>query len=230
VYACCDITYFRKYGFNFLNSFARNAAGESLLHLHVLDPDARFAEMLGMTVEKLGLANIVASVSVSPPEHRTGVTRNVYYSCCRFLHLPGLLERYAKPVICVDIDAVFEASVSGIADFASRFDLALTPRSSAHSPWLDIPAGVVVANPNPSSMGYFKLVRRYLLDFAGRGTMPWHLDQVALYCVNRMLQRFASAPDIGWLPKAVCDSIWQIGHNYDWLLKQPRFTRYSIGS
>jgi hypothetical protein len=134
------------------------------------------------------------------------------------------------PVMCVDIDTIFEAPVAEIAGFASRFDLALTPRGSMHSPWLDIDAAGIVANPSHRSASYFGLVRKYLLDFAGRGIMPWHLDQVALYCVNRMLQRFATAPRIGWLPRSVSGCLWHIGHNYDRSLGDPRFTRYSLGS
>ena len=44
------------------------------------------------------------------------------------------------------------------------------------------------------------------------------------------MQRFSTAPDVGWLPRPVCECLWQIGHGYDRSLKDPRFTRYSFGS
>ena len=227
VLVCCDATYLRKYGFNFVHSFEANAAGGNLLHLHVVDPTSDTAAMLEKIGAELHPANLTVTVSGSPAGIRSGVARNVYYSCSRFLLLPQFVAKYAIPIVCMDIDAIVEGSLDGVVDWASRFDVTFVRREPPHSPWLDVSAGIVAAAPSARSRGYFERVRNYLLDFMDRGIAPWHIDQAALYCVYRMMGRFDAPPDVGWLPQAVRDRVWQIGHSHDRNLLAPRFTRYS---
>ena len=227
VLACSDSRYLLKYGFNFVNSFERNASGGKLLHLHVVDPERESMAMLERIRKELRPASLAVTLSESPGGMRDGVRRNVYYSCSRFLLLPQLLGRYAVPIVCVDIDAIVERSLDDAVDWASSFDVALTRREPLHSPWLDISAGLVIANSSAPSVSYFERVRSYLLDFMERDAMPWHVDQSALYCVLRMMGRYDVAPQVGWLPQLARDCVWQMGHSYDRNLLDARFTRYS---
>lgn len=227
VLVCSDSGYLLKYGFNFVNSFERNASGGKLLHLHVVDPEKESMAMLEKIRKELRPVSLAVTVSASPPGVRGGVRRNVYYSCSRFLLLPQLLAQYAVPIVCIDVDAIVENSLDGAVDWASRFDVALARREPLHSPWLDISAGLVVANPSVASGSYFERVRNYLLDFMERDAMPWHVDQAALYCVLRMMERYDVAPKVGWLPQSARDCVWQMGHSYERNLFDARFTRYS---
>ena len=56
--------------------------------------------------------------------------------------------------------------------------------------------------------------------------MPWALDQLSLYCVLKMMERFDTAPTVSWLPREVQAVTWQIGQAYDYKLSDVRVRRY----
>lgn len=254
VVACCDARYFAKYGFNFVNSFAHNAAGDSLLHVHVVDPDAELDVILGRLARKTPPADVLVTTEVSPFAGKPiNLAAHTYYSCSRFLHLPGFLARYRKPIVCIDIDAIVEGSFQELVAATARSDVGLTRREPLHSPWLDIVADLVVANATAGAARYFELVRDYILYFIGRGELKWHLDQAALYCVLRLLEHHGAAasaplparllrrilpalppplpapPRVKWLSPSAAGPVWQIRHSNDARLADARFTRYSFG-
>ena len=251
VLACCDSAYLAKYGYNFVSSFAHNAARDALLHLHVIDPPADLDRTIGQLARELPPADLLVTVEDSPFAGKAlGQVAHTYYACCRFLHLPGLLARHRKPIVCLDIDAIIEQPLRALVAAGAGGDVVLTRREPSHSPWLDIPAGLVVANATTGAARYFELVRDYVLYFMGRRQFKWHLDQAALYCVLSMLERYGDnhrgmlqrwlgrllpalsprlprPPKVTWVSSSADGPIWQIGHSYTRRLEDPRFTRYS---
>jgi tetratricopeptide (TPR) repeat protein len=245
VLVSCDAKYFVKYGFNFVNALARNAREASVLHLHLLDGDADSDAMLGRVVHEIAPGNLRVTTEVSSFGAGANVAAHTYYSCARFLQLPALLDQYQCPVISIDVDAIVERPLGDLVSQVQG-DAGLVRRRPSHSPWLEIPAGLVIAMPSPRGRSYFELVRNYVLLFMRRGQFRWHLDQAALYCVLRMLEaspartgllgalrkrlsgsRALAAPRVTWIPEGSLAGIWQIGHEYDASLGDPRFTRYS---
>ncbi len=230
VMSCCDSVYLRKYGASFANSFAQNAARENLLHLHVLDPDDQFADYLSWLVGHIDLPRFRITTERSPlKKNADRVTRTTYYSCGRFMQMSRLLTDYGRPIVCFDIDATLQAPVQRLIEHTHGKDLGLIQREPPDSPWLDVVANIVVANPTAQSSRYFELVRNYVQYFMHRGKLFWHLDQIALYCVLKMMGRYAMAPQVAWIKTELRKTLWHIGQSYGDKMKDERYSRYVLG-
>ena len=129
VAACCDARYFYKYGVTFMNSYAQNAAGGKLLHLHILDPEEGFAAHLETLIAQLGLRNVVATYEYAPVDEEPDFNlRRTFYSCARFLRMAALLAHYQKTIACFDIDTVFEAPLDELVGSVGGADIGLVRR------------------------------------------------------------------------------------------------------
>jgi tetratricopeptide (TPR) repeat protein len=231
VTAVCNAEYFYRYGGSFVNSYAQNAARRNAFHLHVMDPDAGFETRLRALLDRVKLPGIAVTTETTPAVVGSApAARKTWYSCGRFLQFPALLRKYGKPVICLDIDMVFESGVEDIVACAGGKDIALRPRSPIDSPWLDCVANIVVANPTPAAMRYFTLVGNYIQHYARRGMLHWMIDQIALYCVLHMLRRFSAPPAVAWIPEGLQQRLWHLGHAYGHKLEDERFTKYAVPS
>ena len=95
----CNPPYVRKYGFPFIRSFAAQGRGDSLLHLHIYDPDNTILGEVQEVISRSGLASYTVTTEASPfPAHETK-QRKAYYACGRLVHLPAWLDQYACPVL-----------------------------------------------------------------------------------------------------------------------------------
>jgi tetratricopeptide (TPR) repeat protein len=229
VMACCDAQYFYKYGVTFVNSYAQNAARSKLLHLHVLDPDEGFAGYLETLIARVRLRNIAVTYEYAPIDEAPDFNlRRTFYSCARFLRMSSLLAHYRATIACFDIDTVFEAPVDDMLARLSAVDVGLIEREPADSPWLDIVANVVIARDTAAARRYFSAVGNFIRHFVGRGKLYWHLDQIALYCVLKMMQRFDVPPRVGPLALSARAAVWHIGNPYAYRLKESRVARYQL--
>ena len=228
VAAVCDVRYFYKYGATFVNSFAQNAGQGKLLHLHIVDPDARFPEHIDAVLARCPRQSIGVTCERSPIEESRHHARRTYYSCVRFLRMGWLLEHYRTTVACFDVDTVFETPLAGLLASVGDADVGLIQREPIDSPWLDVVANLVVANDTERTQRYFAAVERYIRHFVARDKMFWHLDQIALYCVLRMMGRFAEPPRVCWLTAASRAAVWHIGNPYAFRLDDERVARYRL--
>ena len=229
VMACCDAQYFYKYGVTFVNSYAQNAAHGKLLHLHLLDPDEGFAGYLEALIARLNLRNVAVTYEYAPIDEAPDFNlRRTFYSCARFLRMGALLAHYRGTIACFDIDTVFEAPIDDMLARLESVDVGLIQREPADSPWLDIVANVVIARDTAASSRYFSAVGNFIRHFVGRGKLFWHLDQIALYCVLKMMQRFDSPPRVGPLARSARAAVWHIGNPYAYRLKESRVARYQL--
>jgi len=200
-----------------------------LLHLHILDPDREFASHLGKLVARLALSNIAATYEYAPMDDSADFNlRRTFYSCARFLRLNSLLAHYGTTVACFDIDTVFESPLDDMMAGLGNDDVGLVRREPRDSPWLDIVANIVIARNTQPAVRYFSAVSSYIRHFLRRGKLYWHLDQIALYCVLKMMERFAQPPRIGWLAPDARAAVWHIGSPYDFRLEDERVARYQL--
>ncbi len=224
----CDARYLRKYGASFINSFAQNAARDKRLHLHILDPDADIQGFVdGLTVNHALGGRVAVTTEASPPTLATDDNRRkTFYSCARLFHINRLLDRYRTTIACFDIDTVFEAPLDGmLTALREGYDIGLIEREPPDSPWLDIVANIIVANPTAMARRYFAAVGNFVGHFSARGEWFWHLDQIALHCVLKMMERYDRRPAVGRIAQDDA-AIWHIGHAYDFKLEDSRFRRY----
>ena len=70
-------------------------------------------------------------------------------------------------------------------------------------------------------------MKNYALRYLRQEPAAWLVDQSALYCVLRMLERFATAPSVAWVHAERHACLWHIGHAYDYLLNDSRFRQYA---
>lgn len=229
VLACCDQVYFQRYGANFVHSYRQVATETSLLHLHIVDPAPGLAETVRNLAHRVGLGGVALTTELAPLGDGVGAgARKTYYSCARFLQMPHFLARYRRPIVCLDIDAVLEASLATIVQFARGADVALSRREPRLGPWVDVCAGMVAAEPTDAGLRYFELVRNFILHFKEQDALHWHLDQVALYCVALMMHRYLGNLRVAWIPPELQASAWQIGHGFDFRPESERFTRHNV--
>lgn len=224
----CNPPYVRKFGFAFLRSYAKHAPGTGALHLHIYDPDQTIIDEVRALTLECGFANLLVTTEVSPFPLERPLQRRAYYACGRFVHMGYWLKHYARPVLSLDVDFIVEARLDTIVAAAAGADLALNPRVPIDSPWLDIIANIIVANPTPAALGYFSAVRNYVMTMLEREPESWLVDQSALYCVLVMMRRYAAEPSIVWLSSAAAQGrLWHMGHAYEHLLLDPRYRKYA---
>ena len=229
VAAFCDAQYFYKYGVTFVNSYAQNAACHKLLHLHILDPEDGFAAYLEALIARLQLRNIVVTYEYAPVDEEPDFNlRRTFYSCARFLRLAALLRHYGRTIACFDIDTVFEAPLDDLIGGAGAADIGLVRRDPPDSPWLDIVANIVIANDTVHALRYFSAVENFIRHFVGRGKLFWHLDQIALYCVLNMMERFDAPPRVAPIDLSASGAVWHIGNPYEYRRTEFRVARYQL--
>jgi tetratricopeptide (TPR) repeat protein len=227
VLVSCNPDYARKYGMPFLRSYAEHAQAHDLLHLHIVDADARIVDEMLDVAARSGLDKFAVTVEESPfPVHEVQ-RRRAYYACARLLHLPYWLESYKLPILSLDVDFIVESPVEVLFESVAGHDMCLNARRPIDSPWLDVIANVIVANPTPRAREFFEGVANYAHALLEREPKAWLVDQTSLYCVLKMRGRFGSRPSVKWLPQAHQSGLWHIGHGYDYLLEDPRFRRYA---
>lgn len=223
----CNPPYARKYAAPFLRSYAARACTGDLLHLHIPDPDLTIVDEMVEVADHAGLDRITITSETSPfPDHEVQ-QRRAYYACARLLHLPYWLELYQVPILLLDVDFIVERPLDVLFEAGRGHDVCLNARHPIDSPWLDVIANVIVANPTPAARRYFGAVAHYALAHVTSEPQAWLVDQAALYCVLRMFARFGTAPAVRWLPEAHKSGLWHIGHLYDHHLNDPRFQRYA---
>jgi fermentation-respiration switch protein FrsA (DUF1100 family) len=129
--------------------------------------------------------------------------------------------------LSLDVDFIVESPLEGLVAAAGDADVGLNARDPGDSPWLDVIANVIVAQPTPAARTYFNAARNYALEYLAREPDAWLVDQSALYCVLKMLERFATPPAVAWIPAEAQNCLWHIGHAYDHLLDDPRYRKYA---
>ena len=215
----------------FRSSFADHAPDRGLLHLHVYDPDDAIIEEVRNEVARSRLKRFVLTTEQSPFPATRPLQRRAWYACGRLVHMNRWLAQYARPILCLDVDFIVEGGLSGLVAKAKGVDVALNPRVPIDSPWLDIIANIIVANPTPAAIAFFSAVSNYALATLEREPDSWLVDQTAMYCVLAMMRRFAREPAIAWLaPDAAEGLLWHIGHAYEHLLDDPRYRKYATAS
>lgn len=225
----CDPPYVRKFGVPFLRSFADHAPDRGLLHLHVYDPDDGIVGEVRQEVARSGLKRFVLTTEHSPFPAERPFQRRAWYACGRLVHMSRWLAQYARPILCLDVDFIVQSGLSELVAKAQGVDMALNPRVPMDSPWLDIIANIIVANPTPAAIAFFSAVSNYAMAMLEREPESWLVDQTAMYCVLAMMRRFAREPAIAWLaPDAAEGLLWHIGHAYEHLLDDPRYKRYAV--
>jgi Tfp pilus assembly protein PilF len=223
----CDPVYMRKHGFAFIRSFAEHAQGNNLLHVLVYDADDGLVAETREVARRAGLARMAISTERCPFPRNEAQQRRSYYACGRLLHLPYWLEHYQRPVLSLDVDIIVKGRLDLLVDAAAGSDLALNRREPIDSPWLDVIANIIIANPTAAARRYLEAVGNYALHYIEREGEAWLVDQTALFCVLKMLTRFGGAPAVAWIAESQHPCLWHYGAANEHSAGDPRYLNYA---
>jgi Flp pilus assembly protein TadD len=223
----CDPVYLRKHGFAFIRSFAEHAQGDNLLHVHVYDADDRLIAETREVARQAGLARIAMSTEQCPFPRSETQQRKSYYACGRLLHLPYWLNHYQRPMLSLDVDIIVKGRLEVLVDAAAGSDLALNRREPIDSPWLDVIANIIIANPTAAARRYFEAVGNYTLRYIEREPEAWLVDQTALFCVLKMMTRFGEPPAVTWIAESQHPCLWHYGGANEHSVGDPRYLKYA---
>ena len=188
VATACDGVYWRYFGDIALASL-RAVDPRRHFHAHLVDPDEATAVQL-RTIAATDPAFSFAIQSTAPAAHLIGdpKARKAYYSCARFIALESQLRAFGQPMLLVDVDIRFRRSLAPYF----REVAGAGPRATRHvrlTPWFDFGAGFCFVEPDRDGFAFARGMRRYILDRIQAGQAHWHLDQIAMYFVDRTLGR-----------------------------------------
>ena len=186
VATACDGIYWRHFGDIALASL-RAVEPHRHFHAHVVDPDeATLAQLRALAADDPAFSFAVQSTApagrlVSDPK-----VRKAYYSCARFIALESQLVAFRQPMLLVDVDIRFRRSLAPYFQEVAGGG----PRATRHvrvTPWFDFGAGFCFVEPDGAGFAFANAMRRYILDRILAGQAHWHLDQIAMYFVDRSL-------------------------------------------
>jgi len=223
----CDPAYLRKHGFAFIRSFAEHAQGGNLLHVHVYDADDPLIAETREVARQAGLARIAMSTESCPFPRSEPQQRKSYYACGRLLHLPYWLDHYQRPLLSLDVDVIVKGRLDTLVDAAVGGDLGLNRREPIDSPWLDVIANIIIANPTAAARRYLEAVGNYALRYIEREREAWLVDQTALFCVHKMMARFGEPPAVAWIAESQYPCLWHYGGANEHSAGDPRYLKYA---
>jgi hypothetical protein len=223
----CDTAYMRKHGFAFIRSFAEHAQGNNLLHVHIYDPDGTIVAETREVAREAALAQVALSTEQCPYPAHEAQRRKSYYACGRLVHMPYWLQHYQRPVLSLDVDMIVKGRLDLLLDAAAGSDLALNRREPIDSPWLDVIANIIIANPTAAARRYLEAVGNYALRYIEREPAAWLVDQSGLFCVLRMMQRFGTPPTVTWITESQHPSLWHYGAANEHSVGDPRYLKYA---
>lgn len=166
------------------------------IHFHVINPTDRTGElfermrsihpMVALSTEQV----VFEALGYEPTD------RAFYYCNIRFLRLAQIRRLYPEALICAtDSDTLFTANLDMIAGDPTTYGVALDKLPDDQQGMVllghRIGAALILIAPNAAGCAYIDA----LADFIGanmRRSVFWFLDQIALYCVTKVLMEQGS--------------------------------------
>ena len=192
VFAAADAGYATRFAELLAGNLAARAPGIAL-HLHVVNPtpesEARLARVKDLTQGHLDFAVTRETTDLARFDGPHGhLPAKTYYSCARFLALPGLLARYRRPILVCDIDLAPTrdprpwlddlAAADAGANVKIRYDFAN-----------HLLATMVYVGDTPAGREFAASVAGYCRHFLDARQAAWTLDQIALRATHLHLRR-----------------------------------------
>jgi hypothetical protein len=183
IFSAADYLYFRRFGWDLVESYLAHKDPQTLLHLHVIDMEVSECR------EVLARLDSYSSLNWSLTTEQTGLrggnqeAARGYYHAIRFARFWKLLGETDGAVWMLDIDALFKENAGGIFDCASGSDLALYLLPGRFEVRNKICACYAGASNTPAALAYLQRVSGYILHYWRAGRLKWGIDQVAMYAV-----------------------------------------------
>jgi glycosyltransferase involved in cell wall biosynthesis/Flp pilus assembly protein TadD len=180
----CDSRYFHLFFEAVSTSYAVNAQLETVLHVHVVNPDGDVEPIIQRIRRALPL-RVNYTYEVTDLTSMDTYQKRTFLSCCRFLIAETLLKHYGSTMLIVDADQTLVASLGNLRNSMAGHDVALLHFPTAQWNFFSvISASVLLVEPTPGARRFLQHVRDYIVDRMSAGAISWHLDQTALNVVR----------------------------------------------
>lgn len=188
-----DAAYWQRFGPDLVSSIG-TACTQPLVHAHIIDstPESR-----ALLTQLSGLVPLcVTEESTDWLEGVSTAERKTYYACARFLHLPALLDAYARPVAALDMDCVVVGDVTALP--MGQVDVGMLRDFNRPGPTREYNAAFFHIAPTQHGRAVASALSAYIADFVARRQLYWMLDQAALGVVTSEMVRTTPTLRVLW--------------------------------
>lgn len=209
VFTAADHLYFQRFGWGFVESFARHAHGAHLrLHIYDITPD----EITAMCARLEEIPDLKWSLSSEWSGLRGGdtATAHGYYHAVRFIRFWQILAEHNRPTWMIDTDTIFHADTTVLFELVSEPDLALYIFPGRFETRNKVMATCLGAAPTQGALDYLRDVAGYISHYQAQNRLTWGIDQIAL-CTTLAKRSIDTPLRINCIPEAVCDGTRGMG-------------------
>lgn len=194
----CDGIYLEKLATKLLES-AHLVGMRNGIHLHLMDPNDDSYGIIKAIEEKFELdigvsVEYTSNISKFSKIHLSNHMRKTYYASSRFIRISEIIRLYDKPVFEIDTDCLFVSDISDFSAISHNKDICFYFDGIKTGPARQFNATFFFAKNSDGALLYTDTIARYITRFIVSDIPLWSLDQAALYCVYRYLQRHGLAP------------------------------------
>lgn len=215
--ACCDEVYYRKFARALVETAKRHSPRQHV-HVHVYEPtDSWKAEGRALVGEYSGLTVSWEDSRRNP--YKSEDRNYIYFAAARFAVVRQLVEQFRSAVLVVDADGLVVRSLDEpFACFAGH-DVGLIRRRTL-KPWKKNMAGALLVQPTANGIAFIGRVAEVLQTVLSRRP-DFHVDQMAIHCVDRAFQLSSRALRVFPLTRVFAD--WEVRpETYIWSAKGER--------
>ena len=204
IYMACNAHYFDAFAKPLILSINATNVKEQL-HIHIMDSSLQHTEEANNFCD--GMENIDIALSVERPELSidSSVKPREYFHAIRFIRFYNHLKHYKKSLWLMDVDGLFNKPPQRIFQKHAGNDIVLRARPGRLEPWNQFNACLVGAHYSETALNYFRYIAKYIYYFFKSGSLPWGIDQLALYATYIQLVRKELAPTIQLLDEEDLD-------------------------
>ncbi|MCG5238962.1 tetratricopeptide repeat protein [Azospirillum doebereinerae] len=200
----CDARYLELLGVKLLESI-RLVGAHGNVHLHVINATERsrdiVAEIESSSGTSLGLSTEETSnIWKGSALHKRADFIKTYYACARFIRIPEFSRLYGRPIVQIDTDCLLTSDLLELPICNQEADVGFLFDGIRTGPARQFNATFFFLNNHAKSLEYAELVARYVAHFIVFDLPLWGLDQAALYCVYRYMQRHGTEPTAASIP------------------------------
>lgn len=217
IYAACDNGYYLKFGRAFIGSIVTHG-GDSPVHLHVVNPSQATLAELAQLQQQLRSNALSYTWETADIKHLSGEEPGIYYYSIRFWRMSQFVAASGCACLCLDVDALLQASATQLLVSLRESDIAFYSRFEKFGGNTKLLAGTLFVNSSTAGKDYVRAVGQQIHRYISAGVLLEKFDQQVLYAefvrVKRRLPKLAfrslrypeidldfTAQGIVWYPK-----------------------------
>ncbi len=210
IFTAADHPYFERYGWDFVESFAKHNGPDVWLALHVFDMTAEVRTGMIRRLDAVQGLRWGLSTEWTGLRDGEGAPAKEYYHAVRYIRFWQLLMDRNASAWIVDTDTIFGGPVARLFEHLSGKDLALYLAPGRFEVRNKIMALSTGASATQAARNYLRNVAGYVGHYQKEGRLFWGIDQVALFAVLAMI-RVVPPLLIAGVPDWICSPIIRLG-------------------